>query len=231
MNGQYLTGLNDITLSSQKPDIRISRMFTTPIITYRVSDSAALNAGLKPAILAAEKGYASTRRSNIGGWRSEHNLLEWQGDEIKLLESEIQNAIKQVLAETTGKDGFDGYLKINAWANLLRKGHYNSVHNHPESAWSGVYYVDAGTIDASNPLSGVLELLDPRPFVEMVTVPGSPFGRPVRIDAENGLMVLFPSWLYHHVHAYTGEGDRIAIAFNVAALPPQAKAMMQPERF
>jgi uncharacterized protein (TIGR02466 family) len=194
-------------------------MFSTPIITYRVKDPAALNKGLKQSILATERGYSSTRRSNIGGWRSDHDLLEWPGTEIKLFDAEIQKAIGEVIASTTGEQGFNGYLKVNAWANLLRRGNYNTIHNHPESAWSGVYYVDAGTLDPSNPLSGVLELLDPRPFVEMVAVPGAPFGRPVRIDAENGLMVLFPSWLYHHVHAYTGTNDRIAIAFNVSAMP------------
>jgi len=210
-----------MTTAPQNPDIRISRMFSTPIITYRIKNPAALNEGLRQAILTAENNYASTRRSNIGGWRSEPDLLEWQGVEITLFGNEIQQAIGQLLASTSGEQGFDGHIKINAWANLLRKGNYNTVHNHPESAWSGVYYVDAGTSDTTNPLSGVLELLDPRPFVEMVAIPGSPFGRPARIEAENGLMVLFPSWLYHHVHAYTGEGERIAIAFNVSMMPKQ----------
>ncbi len=197
-------------------------MFSTPIITYRVKEPAALNAGLKRCILAAEQAQPSTRRSNIGGWRSEHDLLTWPEAEINILDTEIQKVIGQVIASTSGEQDFTGHLKINAWANLLRKGNYNTVHNHPESAWSGVYYVDAGAVDVTNPLSGVLELLDPRPFVEMVTTPGSPFGRPVRIDAENGLMVVFPSWLYHHVHVYTGAIDRIAIAFNVSAIPALA---------
>ncbi len=208
-----------MTNSSEKPEIRISRMFSTPIITYRVINSEALNEGVTKAILTVEKNHASTRRSNIGGWRSEPDLLDWQRDGIKLLENEIKDALEQVIGATAGDQGFFGRLKINAWANVLRKGNYNTVHNHPESVWSGVYYVNAGSPDRTNPLSGVLELLDPRPFVEMVAMPGSPFGRPVRIDAENGLMVLFPSWLYHHVHAYTGEGDRIAVAFNVSAMP------------
>ncbi len=208
-----------MTTASQNTDIRISRMFSTPIVTYRVKEHEALNLGLKNFILEAEGSYSSTKRSNIGGWRSEPDLLQWQGAEIKVFESEIQKAVGQVIASTSGEQGFEGHLKINAWANLLRRGNYNTVHNHPESAWSGVYYVDAGSADITNPLSGVLELMDPRPFVEMVAVPGSPFGRPVRIDAENGLMVLFPSWLYHHVHAYSGESDRIAIAFNVSAMP------------
>ncbi len=208
-----------MTIPSQNTDIRTSRMFSTPIITYRVKDPALLNEGLKRSILIREQARSSTRRSNIGGWRSEPDLLEWPVAEIKVLDTEIQKVIGQVITSTSGEQDFNGYLKINAWANLLRKGNYNTVHNHPESAWSGVYYVDAGATDATNPLSGVLELMDPRPFVEMVTTPGSPFGRPVRIDAENGLMVVFPSWIYHHVHAYTGVDERIAIAFNVSAIP------------
>jgi uncharacterized protein (TIGR02466 family) len=197
-------------------------MFMTPIITYRIKTPDLLNAGLKQCILRAEQLTPSTRRSNIGGWRSETNFLEWPDAAIKQFDIEIQKAISETITATSGENTFQGYLKINAWVNLLRKGHYNSVHNHPESAWSGVYYVDAGTSDTTNPLSGVLELLDPRPFVEMVAIPGTPFGRPVRIDAENGLMVIFPSWLYHHVHAYSGMTDRIAIAFNVSMQAPIA---------
>jgi uncharacterized protein (TIGR02466 family) len=155
----------------------------------------------------------------MGGWRSEPNLLEWKGEEINGLVTEIQAAIEQVIAATSGDQGFRGYLKLNAWANVLRRGNYNTIHNHPESTWSGVYYVDVGTTATENPLSGVLELMDPRPFVEMVATPGQPFGRPVRIQPENGLMVLFPSWLYHQVHVYSGEGVRIAIAFNVPTQP------------
>ncbi len=67
---------------------------------------------------------------------------------------------------------------------------------------------------ADLPLSGLLEFLDPRPLVEMVLAPGHPFGRPLRIQPEAGLMVVFPSWLYHLVHPYTGDGARISIAFN-----------------
>ena len=58
-------------------------------------------------------------------------------------------------------------------------GAYHAPHSHPDSAWSGVYYVDAGTDSPDRPLSGVLEFLDPRAGVEAVTAPAirteSPF--------------------------------------------------------
>ena len=82
-------------------------------------------------------------------------------------------------------------------------------------AWSGVYYVDAGGEAPGQPLSGVLELCNPRPFTEMVPTPGSPFGQRVIFRAEAGTMILFPSWLYHFVNPFSGDGERISIAFNV----------------
>ena len=199
--------------------IRMSRLFTTPIATHRVADAEVLNQSLRDIILAAEAGTPTTGRSNIGGWRSEHNLLERPEAAMATLRDEIRDAIDQVIQATAGANGFNGQFAINGWANILRRGNYNTLHNHPESAWSGVYYVDIGTQSAEHPLSGLLEFMDPRPFVEMVSTPGMPFGLPVRIQPEAGLMVIFPSWLYHHVHAYVGDGARIAVAFNI---PTQA---------
>jgi hypothetical protein len=79
-----------------------------------------------------------------------------------------------------------------------------------------VYYVDAGSIAADRSLSGVLEFLDPRAGVEAVTAPGDPYGEPVRVRPEAGLIVIFPSWLYHWVHPYVGHTPRIAVSFNVS---------------
>jgi hypothetical protein len=47
-----------------------------------------------------------------------------------------------------------------------------------------------------------------------VSAPGDPYGEPFRVRAQSGLLVMFPSWLYHWVHPYAGETPRIAISFN-----------------
>ena len=69
------------------------------------------------------------------------------------------------------------------------------------------------------PLSGVLEFLDPRAGVEAVTAPGDPYGEPFRVRPQAGLLVVFPSWLYHWVHPYAGQTPRIAISFNATPAP------------
>jgi hypothetical protein len=74
--------------------------------------------------------------------------------------------------------------------------------------------VDSGTDSQDQPLSGVLEFLDPRAGAEAVSAPGDPYGELFRVRAQAGLLVMFPSWLYHWVHPYAGETPRIAISFN-----------------
>src|SRR3954471_22650716 len=122
-----------------------------------------------------------------------------------------------------GPDSFEGTLSLSAWVTICRTGAYHAPHSHPDSAWSGVYYVDAGTGYKDRPLSGCLEFLDPRAGVEAVSAPGDPYGEPFRVRPEAGLLVVFPSWLYHWVHPYAGETPRIAISFNanLAAHPAE----------
>ena len=67
-----------------------------------------------------------------------------------------------------------------------------------------------------------LEFLDPRAGVEAVTAPGDPYGEPFRVRPQAGLLVVFPSWLYHWVHPYAGQTPRIAISFNATLAPVAA---------
>jgi uncharacterized protein (TIGR02466 family) len=105
------------------------------------------------------------------------------------------------------------------WATVCRTGNYNAPHIHPDSAWSGVYYIDSGDPDRSTPLSSCLELLDPRTAAGGAHTPGDPFGHPVRIPPQAGMLVVFPSWLTHWVHPHSGQRERIAISLNISAKP------------
>jgi hypothetical protein len=74
--------------------------------------------------------------------------------------------------------------------------------------------VNSGSDSPDQPFSGMLEFLDPRAGAEAVSAPGDPYGEPFRVRAQSGLLVMFPSWLYHWVHPYAGEIPRIAVSFN-----------------
>ena len=63
--------------------------------------------------------------------------------------------------------------------------------------------------------AGQIEFFDPRMEVEMVLVPGSPFGQRLIFSPEAGRIYCFPAWLQHMVNPYQGSSERITIAYNV----------------
>ena len=195
-------------------ELNITQAFPTYIGRVRLPDTEAMNHGLHALILDEEAQYPSLGRSNIRGWHSRPDFLHRSDANVDALTSWIIWALRRMICATTGQDAFKGTLSITAWATVCRAGAYHAPHSHPDSAWSGVYYVDGGAENPDQPLSGMLEFLDPRAGAEAVSAPGDPYGEPFRVRPQAGLLVVFPSWLYHWVHPYAGETPRIAISFN-----------------
>ena len=87
----------------------------------------------------------------------------------------------------------------NMWANINPPGGYNAPHIHPNSLYSGVYYIKAPKD------SGNLMFNDPRPG-EQLNMPAIKKGRPpkhlwreVHIEPVEGRFIIFPFYLWHCV--------------------------------
>jgi uncharacterized protein (TIGR02466 family) len=197
-------------------ELQITPAFPTLIGQLHVPDADAMNWDLRALILAEEAKYLSLGRSNIGGWHSRPDFLNRPEPAVAGLTTWVTWALRRMIDAAAGPNAFKGTLSVSAWATICRAGAYHAPHSHPDSAWSGVYYVDAGTEMPDRPLSGVLEFLDPRAGVEAVSAPGDPYGEPFRVRPQAGLLVIFPSWLYHWVHPYAGQTPRVAVSFNAA---------------
>jgi len=133
----------------------------------------------------------------------------------------LKNRITDVCREMSelglqGKKGkISGNVVITAWANVGRNGNFNRIHTHPNSSWSGVYYVATGARDHSRAENGLIEMIEPRLGVKMVPIPGDPFGEKLTFDPEVGMMLVFPNCLQHFNYPFFGDGERISISFNV----------------
>jgi uncharacterized protein (TIGR02466 family) len=210
-------------------ELEVTPAFPTLIGRLQIPDAGAMNQDLEALILAEEAKYSSLGRSNIGGWHSRPDFLSWRDPAVAALTCWLNWTLREMIQASARSNQLKGTLSVSAWATLCRAGAYHAPHSHPDSAWSGVYYVDAGSGNPDQPLSGVLEFLDPRAGVEAVTAPGDPYGEPVRVRPQAGLLVVFPSWLYHWVHPYAGQTPRIAVSFN-ATLAPVAEEVKLPAR-
>ena len=106
----------------------------------------------------------------------------------------------------------------NMWANINPTYSYNKTHTHPNSLWSGVYYIKV----PKN--SGKLFLEDPRPGPNTHMprrIEGIPeaLWRVCAYEPAEGRMIFFPSWLPHGVdiNLNTDKGEknwRISVSFN-----------------
>ncbi len=198
--------------------------YPTPILHRQWPEVGQLNAGLRRIILARERAHPEfeakeMRLSNLGGWRSDPDLMSWPEPEIGRLTEMIQEAMGQMLRLALGPNPGERRIRvkpqITAWVNINRQGSYNVVHNHPENHLSGVYYVDIGESDPACPMSGVFEFHDPRPAAAALLIPGFDFGSKFLVRPAVGVMLVFPSWHLHMVHPFFGTGARIAISFNI----------------
>ena len=150
--------------------------------------------------------------SNRGGWQS--NFLD-ESPELVPLVVEINNRL-EALRNTIGfKDELN--LKVDSmWININHPYSYNSLHIHPNSYMSGVYYVKV----PEN--SGNLVLKHPTRLQSLFTPPDVLKGynennsSTWNISPEAGKLVIFPSWIEHEVTQNLSGEDRISIAFNTA---------------
>lgn len=203
----------------QKENVALA--FGTPISTYLWPDSDVVNAELRKTILEKEKAEKGIKRSNVGGWHSSPDLFVWQVDCARELKDRVATfALDLTRLLTASGAPRKLNFQMEGWANVSRRGHYNSVHDHPGSTWSGVYYVCGGKPDSDDPCNGRLELIDPRAGTNILRVEEGIFGRYL-VEPIPGLMVMFPSWLKHMVHPFQGSGERISISFNINVQFPQ----------
>lgn len=193
--------------------------FPTPILRKQFPDTAETNAALHALALEREKSSPGVGRSNVGGWHSAEDVFDWPGPAIAAFSGYVADGISEITQfsmEGKLKGPVDIDMDGGAWINLCRDGGYNKIHNHPDCHWSGVYYVTLGTLAPDAPPgAGKIEFLDPRMGATDLGLNGADAFPKLVVDPQPGLMVIFPSWLYHYVNPFHGTGERISIAFNV----------------
>ncbi|HVZ09241.1 TIGR02466 family protein [Rhodopila sp.] len=196
------------------------QLFASPVLEHVWADAAALNVALRERILAHARHDPGTQQTNIGGWHSAVGRLDFCGEAgMRLIEhmgAMTEEATRRLYAVHGGGRGSVSWA-LSAWANVSWKGHSNGVHTHPGATWSGVYYVDDGDC-APGADDTAIHLLDPNAARSNVFFPELSC-QPVRFRPQPGLMILFPSYVPHHVPPHTGDRPRISIAFNVRKEP------------
>tara|TARA_X000001388_G_scaffold31316_1_gene22198 strand:+ start:4271 stop:4852 length:582 start_codon:yes stop_codon:yes gene_type:complete len=148
-------------------------------------------------------------KTNVNGWHSTTDMNHKQ--EYKPLINELFKFVIKVFNEEFLESE---PLLGNMWANINQKGGYNKPHVHPNSLFSGVYYVK------TPPNCGRLICQDPRPGIQ-TTMPTRKSGelprnlwRDIHLEPVENRIIIFPAWLWHQVEPNQSDNLRISVSFN-----------------
>lgn len=106
----------------------------------------------------------------------------------------------------------------DSWYHISNQGGHHDAHYHHNYSWCGIYYLEIGTsgaaLNAGAP-NGGSRFYSPLLLGGGYRDDGNRylndyFDAPI----QNGMLLLFPSYLQHSGLPYQGEKDRIVIAFN-----------------
>ena len=182
--------------------------FPTPIYIADIKHPT-LNQELERDIMAWSKQDKGIVRTNVQGWHSTTNMYELpQFKKLVNMLYECQRTVYQ--QEHYESEPFLG----NMWANINPPGGMNRAHQHPNSLWSGVYYIKA----PKN--CGHLKIDDPRASASMCRPRQKEGKKPSRLYREThyepiaGRCIMFPSWLIHCVDPNESNDIRISVSFN-----------------
>ena len=204
-------------------NIAIRGLFATPVAALEVPGAEARNTELTTIILKKRETTPSVQASNAGGWHSDREIATWGGPHVAFILDLAKEMANRLTADRNGKS-VQPKWGVMAWANVNGPGDGNICHYHPGAFWSGTYYVADGGCATDHTLGGEFEMLDPRgagpgmyaPTLKFMGEDGQSVGAAETIRPRPGLLFLFPSWLFHQVRPYRGNGLRISIAFNLS---------------
>ena len=182
--------------------------FPTPVYIADLNEKG-LNQQLERDIIAWSNRDKGLTKTNIKGWHSPTNMANVpEYERLVGLLFEAQRTIYQ--QEHLDSEPYLG----NMWANINPPGGMNRAHIHPNSLWSGVYYVKA------LPNSGHLKIDDSRAAASMSRPRQKEGPAPSRLwreahfEPKAGRLIMFPSWLTHCVDPNNSNDIRISISFN-----------------
>ena len=187
----------------------IEHHFPTIIYIKDIPNALQLNQYLEQKIIQWSQQDKGEQKTNAGGWHSKTDMNK--KEEYNPLTKELFNMQDEIYQKE--------HLSLkpvlgNMRANINYPGNFNRPHLHPNSLFSGVYFIKTPQ------KSGNFMIYEPRPGVQY-TMPNRKevklppeLWREVQYEPVAGRCIMFPSWLWHEVKPNQSNDIRISVSFN-----------------
>lgn len=170
---------------------------------------------------AVASGVAEKMKSASGLSEGGFDLLHDSNDDLKALAGFITGTVAGAAAVANDCQQNAGDLAVtivDSWYHITNAGGFHDAHFHHGCSWCGIYYVrvgDSRRTGGGGAPNGGSRFYCPLTCGGQYRDFGNRYlGGTLDMPIEDGLLVLFPSYLLHSGLPYQGQEDRIVIAFN-----------------
>lgn len=170
-----------------------------------------------------ESGIATSAKSSQGLYESHFDLFHDPDEGLQELVAYIRSAVAAAVAIANDHAFSAKDLEIDfpdSWYHITNAGGFHDAHLHHGCSWCGIFYLQVGQSDgpgrkADGAPNGGSRFYSPLDRGGGYRDAGNRYLVPaLDLPIENGLLLIFPSYLLHSGLPYQGQIDRIVIAFN-----------------
>jgi len=166
-------------------------------------------------------GVAEGMKSAQGLHEGSFDLLREPHESLTQLSRFIEETVAAAASIANGNEVPPDDLIVSikdSWYHITNEAGFHDAHHHHGCSWCGIYYLEIG--ESGRPPGGGAPNGGSRfycPFLtggQYVDYGNRYLKGSLDMPLENGLLLLFPSYLLHSGLPYRGAQDRIVIAFN-----------------
>jgi len=210
-------------------DLEGVQAWPTMFFTRRWQDHAAERAAIIAALRELQSRQRKTVESDVavgaksgrGLYESGFDLFREPHENLTRLIRFIDESLRVAVGVANGREAAPQDLVVDfvdSWYHITNEGGFHDAHWHHGCSWCGIFYVQiasSGRTAAGGAPNGGSRFYCPLLTGGQYRDYGNKY-LAATMDApiEDGLLLLFPSYLLHSGLPYQGAEDRIVIAFN-----------------
>jgi uncharacterized protein (TIGR02466 family) len=176
-------------------------------------------------------GVAAGAKSGYGLFEGDFDLFARDHPGLARLKAFIVESVRRAIVHVHG--GQDDAARIaveisDGWYHITNQGGYHDAHVHGGCSWCGIYYLqigESGQRQEGGAPNGGSRFYSPLWRGGTHQDYGNRYMSQSYVDPpiQDGMLLLFPSYLLHSGLPYSGTKDRVVIAFNTKSfLAPQS---------
>ena len=190
-------------LQTQQPSTEANRELIDHLSSLHITTTAPLEQSIKLGTQTPGNLFSQDRHPSVTALIAElRGLSQPFFDSLK---SAGLDKLHPVRANAPGKPFFNA-----SWSIKSRSGSYHSSHVHSKGWYSSACYIDVPEVINDTSDAGYLLFGEPPFKIRDRLEPD------YRVKPATGKLVLFPSYFWHSTKPYTGEGDRLVVAFDTS---------------